>query len=123
MRRNEDDVVINIATRIRIIDAEDVALVVLADVVPHYDIGVLLYGAHPEQTVAVIMAITVLENTVRAFEVRVVQASVIIPRPVEVSLVELEDRAAAAAREDCVAGAGAICCVPADVVFHDAAVR
>ena len=72
VRRDEDNVVVNVATGIRIIDTKDNSLVVLADVVSHNNIGILLLGAHPEQAVTVVVAVAVLENTARAFEVRVV---------------------------------------------------
>ena len=121
--RHKDDVVVNIATGIRIADAEYAALVVPADVVANNDVGILRLGAHPEQAVAVVVTVAVLEDTTGTFEVRVVQAPVKTLGPVEITLVELEDRAATAAREYRVAGPGAIGGVPTDVVLHSAAVR
>lgn len=72
MRRNEYNIVVNIATGIRITDAEDITPVVLADIVPDNDISILWLRAHPEQAVTVIMTVTVLKNTILAFEVRIV---------------------------------------------------
>lgn len=122
MRRYEDNVVVNIATGIRITEAKDAALVVAANVVPNNNIGILWLGAHPEQPVTVVMTVAVLENTTRTLEIRVIQAPIIIPGPVEISFVELEDRAATASRKYGVAGPSAIRGVPTNVVFHNAAV-
>lgn len=93
-------------------------LFVAADVVAHDDPGILLHSAHPEQAVGIVVGVAVPENAARALEVGVVKAAFVIPRAIEVALVELEDGAAAAAGEN--RDAGAEGGVPADVALADA---
>ena len=70
--RYEDDVVVNVATAIRITKAKNVALVVSTNVVPNNDVGISPIGAHPEQPVAVVVTVAVLENTTGTLEIRVI---------------------------------------------------
>ena len=48
MRRDENDIVVDIATGIGVVDAEDITSVILTDVITHNNVVILGLGAHPE---------------------------------------------------------------------------
>ena len=76
MRWNVDRIIINISAGIGVIHAEDASFIILADIVSYDDIVIACSGAHPEQTVIVVVAVAVLKHTLGAFQICIVQRTV-----------------------------------------------
>ena len=78
MGGDKDYVVVDIATGIGVVDAEDIASVILTDVVTYNNIIILGFGTHPEQAMTVVMAVAVLKDTAWTLQIGIVQAPVVI---------------------------------------------
>ncbi len=77
VRRDVKRIVVDVGAGEVVAERDESAFVVLADVVADDDVGVFFDGAEPDKAVVVIVAVTILPDGSRAFEVSIVEAAIV----------------------------------------------